>query len=103
MHHADPTLVLLKRRDLLRVGRPHHDGPVRVLPTGIVRGVAEALDAVPGELRLLPARDVLCPEIEILDEHRALAIGRANFWTRTAGSPATPSCRRRRGCLAIIH
>ena len=46
IHLADAALVLLKGRDLFRIGRPEQDRPVAVRPAGVVGGVAEILHAV---------------------------------------------------------
>ena len=43
VHLADLALVLLLRRDLLRVGRPRHHRAVAAAPAGVVGGVAEVL------------------------------------------------------------
>ena len=54
VHVADLALVLLVRGDLLRVGRPQHDGALARRPAGVVGGVAEVLHAV-GRERASPA------------------------------------------------
>ena len=64
IHVAHPALVLLERRDLPRVGRPDENGPIAAHPAGVVRRVAEVLDAVGGELRLTSGGDVAHPEVE---------------------------------------
>ena len=87
VHLADAALILLERRDLLRVGRPEEDRAVAARPAGVVGRVAEVLDAVLGQLRLPAGRDVADPEIPVADERRALAVGRH---LRVRGRRAAP-------------
>ena len=50
IHLAGLALVLLKRRDLFRVGGPEDDGGFGLLPACVVGSIAEVLDAAGGEL-----------------------------------------------------
>ena len=94
IHLADVALILLERRDLLRVGRPDENRAIAVRPAGVVRGVAEVLHAIAGELRLAARCDVAHPQIPIADERAALAVGRQRLWrARTRAHRARP--RRR--------
>src|SRR5207245_8135477 len=73
-----PALVLLERRDLLRVGGPEEDRAVTVGPSGVVGGVAEVLDPVGGELGLLPRRQIADPQVVTANEGRQLPVGRGH-------------------------
>ena len=84
VHLADLALVLLLRRDLLRVGRPERDGAIAAAPAGVVGGVAEVLDAVGGQLPFLPCRDVHHPQVPVADEDAALRVGRDGEWFAVA-------------------
>jgi hypothetical protein len=75
IHLADVAFVLLERGDLLRVRRPAHDRTIASRPAGIVGGVAEVLDAVPGQLHFLAGRDVAYPEIPVANERGFFAVG----------------------------
>ena len=88
VHVADLALVLLERGDLSRVGRPERDGAIASGPAGVVGGVAEVLHAVGRQRPLLAGRHVADPEVPVLDEHRALAVGRGH---RGAGARAAPT------------
>ena len=68
IHLTDIPLILLERRDLLRVGRPFDDRPIASHPAGVVRGVSEVLDAVFRERSLPAALDVADPEVPVADE-----------------------------------
>ena len=103
VHHPHAALVLLEGRDLPRVGRPHHDRAVRVLPARIVRRIAEALHAVLRELRLLAGGDVLHPEVEVLDVDGALPVGGPHFGTRPTSASTTTHRLRGRSSFAIVH
>ena len=76
VHLADLALVLLVGGDLLRVGRPEHDGAVAAAPAGVVGGVAEVLHAVGRQRRSCAGGDVAHPEVPVADEDRALAVRR---------------------------
>src|SRR5436309_173583 len=71
-----PAPVVLERGDLARVGRPRDDRLVALDPAGVVRSVAEVLDAVRRQRRLGPAREVREPEIVVANEHGTRAVGR---------------------------
>ncbi len=88
VHLADASLILLERRDLLRVRRPDEDRPIAARPSGVVRRVAEILHAVRGHGRLPAARDVAQPQIPIADERGALAVGRRHVEPRRDAAPS---------------
>ena len=75
IHFSCTALVLLERRNLLRIWRPQQDGTIAVDPAGVVRRVPEILHAVRGQLRLLAARNVAHAKIPIPNEGGALAVG----------------------------
>ena len=85
-HVADFALVLLRRRDLLRVRRPEQNRAIAARPAGVVRRVAEVLLAVGRELLLLTGRDVAHPEIPVANERGALAVGRHHGIARGAAA-----------------
>ena len=93
IHLAVAPLILLKRSDLLRVRRPEDDRPIAARPAGIVGGVAEILDAVSGELRLLCRGDVTHPQVPVADEHGALSVRRRHVvaWRRSSAPAAATS------------
>ena len=76
VHLAVFALVLLEGGDLFGVGRPDEDGVVAHLPSGVVGGVAEVLDAVGGELGLFAGGDVAYPEVVVADERGLGLVGR---------------------------
>ncbi len=94
VHVADLALVLLEGGDLLRVGRPEHDGAVASRPAGVVGGVAEVLHAVGGQRLLLARRHVADPEVPVLDEHGALAVGRRHGVSGARSAAAAPASGR---------
>ncbi len=89
VHFADLALVLLERRDLLRVRRPQKDRAITVRPSGVVGGVAVVLRAVGGELRLLAAGDFAHPQVVVTDESGQLAVGRGRVDARGAAAAST--------------
>ena len=123
VHHAHVALILLLGRDHLPVGRPQHHRAVAVNPPRIVGRVTEILHTVGGELALLPARDILDPEIPVVDVHTCLAIGCQverltvrRICAGTASAAATPTAtstaanrrrhdrpRRERGARRALH
>jgi hypothetical protein len=99
IHLADAARVMLKRRDPLRIGRPHDHRHIASRPAGVVGCVAEVLDTVGGQLRLGAGCDVAHPEIEIASERRACAVGRQYLCRRDEpgtglASGTAGSCRR---------
>ena len=92
VHLAGLALVLLEGGDAFGVGRPDEDGIVGVGPAGVVGGVAEVLDAVPGELGLLAGGEVADPEIPIAEEGGFLAVRRdVDTGGAVGGAVATPA------------
>jgi hypothetical protein len=90
------ALILLEGRDLLRVGRPDHDRLIRMFPAGIVRCVAEILDAIGRQLPLRAGVDVAYPQIPVAQEYRTLAV--------RGGDRRRPAALRRGGCgLPSLH
>src|SRR5512143_161669 len=89
IHLAHVALILLKRGDLLRIGRPDEDGAVAARPTGVVGRVTEVLDAIAGQLDLAIGRDIAHPQIPITNECGAIAVGGQRL--RRAISGAAPS------------
>src|SRR6266567_1622211 len=87
VHLADAALVLLKGRDLPRIGRPEDDGAVAPAPAGIVRGIAEVLDTVLGDLRFIAGGGVAAPEVEIPDDTERFLSGETDS---TRPPPAPP-------------
>ena len=72
---ADAALILLEGRDLPRVGRPGGDRAVAHRPAGVVRGVAEILHPVGGELYLAFGCNIAqTHKFPIANEGRALAV-----------------------------
>ena len=96
VHVADLALILLERRDLLRVGRPDENRAIALDPASVVGGVAEVFHAVLRELRLLAGRDVAHPQIPIANERRLLAVGRQRLRrARAAASASTAAAAPR--------
>ena len=87
-HVADLALVLLRRGDLLRVGRPEQHRAIAARPTGVVGGVAEILHAVRRELAFLAARDIANPEIPVANERGLGSVGRHHGSARRATTSA---------------
>src|SRR5205807_8158950 len=86
IHIADAALVLLKSRNLFRVGRPYEHRSIAVNPTGVVGRIAEIFYTIGGELRLFARGCIAYPEIEVANERRALLVGREDFRRRAATS-----------------
>ncbi len=61
VHLANLALVLLERRDLLRIGRPAHNRPVALRPAGVIGRVAEVRHAIGGQRRFRTSRDIAHP------------------------------------------
>ncbi len=74
VHLAHAAGIVLERRDPARVRRPEQDRPVALRPAGVVRRVAEVLDAVRGQPRLLARLEVADPEVVVADERGAPAV-----------------------------
>ncbi len=91
VHFAHAALILLERRDPLGIGRPQYHRPVAAGPTGVVRRVAEVLDAVGGERRLFISRRIAHPQIEIAYESRVLLVGGENLGNGAAAAASTPA------------
>ena len=91
VHLADAALILLEGGDLLGIGRPQHDGPVAAGPAGVVGGVAEVLDAVGGERRLLAGGGVAHPQIRIANEGGVLLVGGENLGSGAAAAASAPA------------
>ena len=89
VHLADASLVLLKRRDLLRIGRPHQNRAVAAGPSGVVRGVAEIFHAVGGELRFLIRSRIAHPQVVIANEGGVFFVRRLRIVAR--GPASAPS------------
>src|SRR5690606_14066441 len=70
-----------------------HDRAVAPGPAGVVGGVAEVLDAVGGELRLLARLDVPHPEVVVTDERGALPVGREDHVAAGGGAAVAPFTR----------
>ena len=104
IHFAHAALILLEGGDALGIGRPQHDGPVAAGPARIVGGVAEVLDAVRGERRLLIGGCVAHPQVRVADEGGVLLVGRQDFRrcasaAASAPAPSTASAGSRRAFL----
>ena len=93
IHLTHAAAVVLEGGDPFRVGRPHEDGRVALGPAGVVRGVAEILDAIGRQLHFLTGRDIADPQVEIANERGAFAVGRQTRCARTAGSAARRAAR----------
>src|SRR5215469_152697 len=76
VHFAVAALVLLVRCDLSGVRRPKDDWPIAVRPAGVVRGVAEVLNTVSGQLRFFSTGNVSHPQIVIANEDSVFSIRR---------------------------
>ena len=100
IHFADLALVLLERRDLLRVGRPHHDWPVAAGPPGVVGRVSEILHAVRRQRGFLAGGGVADPEVPIADEDGAFAVRRRHIISDRASSAAARRRARRTSAAA---
>ncbi len=99
IHLADVALVLLKRRDFLRVRRPHEDWPIAASPSGVVGGIAEILHAVLRQLRLLAGCDIAHPEVPVANERGLLLVRRRDVF---AGRPGRGSLLWRRLALGQV-
>ncbi len=78
VHLADLAFVLLERGHLLRIRRPQDDRARRRPPAGVVGGVAEVGHAVGRERTLDLRGQVAHPQVPVLDEDRARAVGRGD-------------------------
>ena len=95
VHPPNLPLVLLKRRNLLRVRRPHQDRTVAMRPSRIVGRIAIVGHTIRGQLCLLPGRNVPHPQIILANERRLFLVRRKIV--RLRGHP----CLRVAGCLAF--
>src|ERR1700683_5495711 len=102
IHFADTALVLLKRGDLFRIGRPNQDRAVAAGPSGVIGGVAEVLHAIGGELRFFAAGNVANPEVVIADIRRRFTIRRRHV-VASGSTTATAALACPRGLGTCIR
>ena len=100
IHFPDLALVLLERRDLLRVGRPHDDWPIALGPPGVVGRVSEILHAVSRQRGFPAGGGVADPEVPLADENGAFAVRRRHIISDRASSAAARRRVRRTSAAA---
>ena len=102
VHLTHAALVLLIGCDLLRIGGPQQNRAVAFRPAGVVRGVAEVLHTVGGELGFRARCHFPHPEVVIADKSRFFLVrgqrGTGSACAAATTSASAPSTAAPAGC-----